>query len=132
MNVLPSTSSMCAPEARRMNSGEAPTDLNARTGLSTPPGRMRHARWKRRVDLFVRIFNDDWALLDTRVLWLGFLLLSDCTCVDAARRGLSANSPLGCSANSTRHGSRLRARAGARSRPPARGWLRGQQSATQD
>src|SRR5437660_155506 len=40
-----------------MKSGEAPTDLNARTGLSTPPGRMRHARWKRRVDLFVRIFN---------------------------------------------------------------------------
>ena len=45
------------------------------------------------------------------------------TCVDAARQVLSANSPLGCSAKSTRHGPRLRARAGARSRPPARGWL---------
>src|SRR5213594_993115 len=40
-----------------MKSGAAPTDLNARTGLSTPPGSTRHARWKRRVDLFVRIFN---------------------------------------------------------------------------
>ena len=44
MNVLPSTSVMRAPEARLMNSGEAPTDLNARTGLSTPPGRIASAR----------------------------------------------------------------------------------------
>jgi hypothetical protein len=29
-----------------MKSGVAPTDLNARTGLSTPPGRMRHAEVK--------------------------------------------------------------------------------------
>src|SRR3954469_21288307 len=48
MNVLPSTSSMREPDARRMNSGAAPTDLNARTGLSTPPGRIDCARAKRR------------------------------------------------------------------------------------
>src|SRR5213593_5235612 len=48
MNLLPSTSSMWAPAARRMNSGSAPTDVNARTGLSTPPGRIRCAREKRR------------------------------------------------------------------------------------
>src|SRR5215212_11830242 len=46
MNVLPSTSSIRAPEARRMNSGEASTALNARTGLSTPPGRICWARAK--------------------------------------------------------------------------------------
>ena len=39
-SVLPSTSSMRAPAARRMNSGDAPTALKARTGLSTPPGRI--------------------------------------------------------------------------------------------
>jgi hypothetical protein len=36
-----------------MNSGDPPTDLNARTGLSTPPGSTRHARWKRREDLIL-------------------------------------------------------------------------------
>jgi hypothetical protein len=35
----------------------------------------------------------------------------------------AAGTPRGCSANCARDGSRLRARAGARSRPPARGWL---------
>src|SRR3981081_8802 len=44
MNVLPSTSSSRDPQARRMNSGDAPTALNARTGLSTPPGRIFEAR----------------------------------------------------------------------------------------
>src|ERR1051325_2547868 len=39
MNVFPSTSTMCEPWARAMNSGAAPTALNARTGLSTPRGR---------------------------------------------------------------------------------------------
>src|SRR5947199_294217 len=53
MKRLPSTSSMYAPDARRMKSGEAPTDLNARTGLSTPPGRMLSARVKRREDRVV-------------------------------------------------------------------------------
>src|SRR6476661_8577837 len=46
MNVLPSTSVSRAPAARLMNSGEPPTDLKARTGLSTPPGRMALARAK--------------------------------------------------------------------------------------
>src|SRR5947209_17512983 len=50
MNTLPSTSSMRAPDARRMNSGVAPTALNARTGLSTPPGRMVCALEKRRIE----------------------------------------------------------------------------------
>src|SRR5262249_62115023 len=50
MNVLPSMSSMRAPAARRMNSGVAPTDLNARTGLSTPPGRIACARANRRAE----------------------------------------------------------------------------------
>src|SRR5437763_14962494 len=53
MKRLPSTSSIYAPDARRMKSGEAPTDLNARTGLSTPPGRMLSARVKRREDRVV-------------------------------------------------------------------------------
>src|SRR5262249_24572892 len=38
MYLLPSRSTSVAPEARAMNRGEPPTDLNARTGLSTPPG----------------------------------------------------------------------------------------------
>src|SRR5215831_1029492 len=50
MKTLPSASSIREPDARRMNSGEAPTDLNARTGLSTPPGRIACARAKRRVE----------------------------------------------------------------------------------
>src|SRR4029450_3471852 len=37
---------MYAPRPRSMNSGDAPTDLKARTGLSTPPGRMSTARAK--------------------------------------------------------------------------------------
>src|SRR5438874_11430057 len=55
MNVLPSTSSMRAPEARRMNSGSAPTDVNARTGLSTPPGSTCCARANRRLERVVFI-----------------------------------------------------------------------------
>jgi hypothetical protein len=43
-----------APDARRMNSGVAPTALNARTGLSTPPGRILCARVKSLEDLVVR------------------------------------------------------------------------------
>src|SRR5262245_14669040 len=54
MKRLPSTSSMYAPDARRMKSGAAPTAVNARTGLSTPPGRIRCAREKRRDDRDVR------------------------------------------------------------------------------
>ena len=37
-----------APNARLTKSGDPPTDLNARTGLSTPPGRSCCARAKRR------------------------------------------------------------------------------------
>jgi hypothetical protein len=44
--VLPSTSVNLAPAARVMNSGAPPTDVKARTGLSTPPGRMELARAK--------------------------------------------------------------------------------------
>src|SRR5262245_47116717 len=54
MKVLPSTSVSRAPEARLMKSGAAPTDLKARTGLSTPPGRIRCARAKSAADLGVR------------------------------------------------------------------------------
>jgi hypothetical protein len=43
MYSWPSASSMCAPRPRTMKSGVAPTAANARTGLSTPPGRMREA-----------------------------------------------------------------------------------------
>src|SRR5256885_9221868 len=46
MYLLPSTSTSVAPDARVMNSGDPPTDLNARTGLSTPPGRSCCARKK--------------------------------------------------------------------------------------
>src|SRR5258707_15156887 len=55
MNRLPSTSSIVAPEPRVTKSGVPPTDLNARTGLSTPPGRMREARVKsvRLVEVFM-------------------------------------------------------------------------------
>src|ERR687890_1465291 len=38
MNGLPSTSKTREPPPRSMNSGSPPTDLNARTGLFTPPG----------------------------------------------------------------------------------------------
>src|SRR5438876_234270 len=41
MKVLPSTSWMREPAARRMKRGEPPTALKARTGLSTPPGRIQ-------------------------------------------------------------------------------------------
>src|SRR4029450_8071748 len=37
---------MQAPPPRSMNNGVAPTDLKARTGLSTPPGRIREAAAK--------------------------------------------------------------------------------------
>src|SRR5215213_71225 len=46
MKRLPSTSSMVAPRPRRTNSGAPPTAWNARTGLSTPPGRTWRARSK--------------------------------------------------------------------------------------
>jgi hypothetical protein len=55
MNVLPSMSWIFDPDARRMKSGDPPTALNARTGLSTPPGRIRKAREKRREERVVRI-----------------------------------------------------------------------------
>src|SRR6266536_2519866 len=38
-----------------MNSGDAPTDLKARTGLSTPPGRILRARAKSLVERVVFI-----------------------------------------------------------------------------
>src|SRR3954467_436867 len=53
MYRLPSTSSIRAPDALRMNSGDAPTLLNARTGLSTPPGRICWARLNRRDERLV-------------------------------------------------------------------------------
>src|SRR5499427_9150827 len=46
MNLLPSISTSVEPDARLMNSGDPPTDLNARTGLSTPPGSSCCAREK--------------------------------------------------------------------------------------
>jgi hypothetical protein len=52
--VLPSTSSICDPLPRVTNSGVAATDLNARTGLSTPPGRIRDAASNSRADFGVR------------------------------------------------------------------------------
>src|SRR4051812_22808510 len=55
MYLLPSTSTSVAPDARLMNSGEPPTDLKARTGLSTPPGRSWEARAKSFFDFSVRI-----------------------------------------------------------------------------
>jgi hypothetical protein len=60
MNVLPSTSSSVAPEARRMNSGAPPTDVKARTGLSTPPGRIWLARAKSFLEVvgfFIRLWR---------------------------------------------------------------------------
>src|SRR5580765_840480 len=55
MYSLPSTSISVAPDARSMNRGEPPTDLNARTGLSTPPGSSCVARANSFCDLVVRI-----------------------------------------------------------------------------
>ena len=43
-------SSIRAPRARRMNGGAPPTAEKARTGLSTPPGRIPLARAKRRAE----------------------------------------------------------------------------------
>src|SRR2546428_13622434 len=59
MNVLPSMSVSRAPDARLMKSGAAPTDLKARTGLSTPPGRICCARAKRVEDLVDCIFTTE-------------------------------------------------------------------------
>src|ERR1700730_1738284 len=71
MNVLPSTSSRRDPRARRMNSGDAPTALNARTGLSTPPGRIWQARENHWLDCLKRIVDPStfepwcpWCLAD--------------------------------------------------------------------
>src|SRR5690349_5221036 len=55
MYLWPSASSRCAPAARLMNNGDAPTDLNARTGLSTPPGRIREAAANSSSDLAYRL-----------------------------------------------------------------------------
>src|SRR4051812_8498688 len=55
MYLLPSTSTSVAPDARAMKSGDPPTDLNARTGLSTPPGSRYCARAKSRCDRVVFI-----------------------------------------------------------------------------
>src|SRR5262245_35213873 len=60
MNVLPSTSTIREPDACLMNSGDAPTALNARTGLSTPPGRMARARVKRFDERRVFMANSQW------------------------------------------------------------------------
>ena len=57
---------MYAPDARRMNSGEAPTDLNARTGESTPPGSTAWARANRREDRIVFIAERQWILMVAR------------------------------------------------------------------
>src|SRR4051812_20655290 len=57
MNLLPSTSSIREPEARRMKRGLPPTALNARTGLSTPPGNISRAREKSLRDFEVRMSN---------------------------------------------------------------------------
>jgi hypothetical protein len=46
---------MYAPDALRMKSGVPPTALNARTGLSTPPGRICWARAKSFADLGLAI-----------------------------------------------------------------------------
>src|SRR5437868_15454306 len=60
MKLFPSTSSMREPAARVMNNGAAPTDLNARTGLSTPPGIIACARVKRRAERDVVVANREW------------------------------------------------------------------------
>src|SRR5439155_18987721 len=53
---------MREPDARLMKSGDAPTDLNARTGLSTPPGRIAWARVKRREDRVVVMADGSWLM----------------------------------------------------------------------
>src|SRR5215831_18552067 len=58
MYLLPSTSTIVAPDAFLMKSGDPPTDLNARTGLSTPPGSSCCAREKSLSDRFVFIGVD--------------------------------------------------------------------------
>src|SRR5436190_18073594 len=55
MKVLPSTSVRRAPLARLMKRGDAPTDLKARTGLSTPPGRILIADANNLAERFVFI-----------------------------------------------------------------------------
>src|SRR6185436_4674346 len=81
MNTLPSTSSIRAPEALRMKSGDASTALNARTGLSTPPGRTRWARVKRRDERL----EHGAALVDPAVLGRG--LQHRVLAADVVRRG---------------------------------------------
>src|SRR5689334_24945752 len=53
MYSFPSTSTSVEPDALAIKRGEPPTDLNARTGLSTPPGNSCCARENRRSDRFV-------------------------------------------------------------------------------
>src|SRR5215471_6967660 len=71
MNRLPSTSSIRAPDARRMNSGDAPTALNARTGLSTPPGSIAFARVKSAADRFVLMADGRLSYFDRREIRQG-------------------------------------------------------------
>src|SRR5260221_6612933 len=79
MYVLPSTSSMRAPEARRMKSGEAPTALKARTGLSTPPGSTCCARANsvRDFDTFIETTclsrSHEWHEGTRRTIWIRVL-----------------------------------------------------------
>src|SRR6185312_8059109 len=55
MYLLPSMSTSVAPDARLMKTGEPPTDVKARTGLSTPPGSSCCARANSFFDLSDRI-----------------------------------------------------------------------------
>src|SRR5579864_5211773 len=53
MYSLPSASHMREPLPRTIYGGSPPTDLNARTGESTPPGITREARAWSSCDLFL-------------------------------------------------------------------------------
>src|SRR6185295_4900223 len=64
MKVLPSTSWMREPEARRMKRGDPPTALKARTGLSTPPGNICRAREKSLRDCEVRTLREGFGRIN--------------------------------------------------------------------
>src|SRR2546426_8366555 len=90
MYLLPSTSTSVAPVARAMKIGDPPTDLNARTGLSTPPGRSCVARAKSFFDLSVCIAE---ANVNIAVMKAIAIVLSLWTAFAVAQRESQAAGP---------------------------------------
>src|SRR5581483_7394927 len=84
MNWFPSSSSTWLPQPRLMNSGCPPTDLKARTGLLTPPGKTRCDCSKSDVDRLI-VSVAAWSSLLARP-------------IEAYRRHIELRAPTGAQA----------------------------------